>query len=185
MKSFEVSSSPIRCAKFVTRKQWIVVGSDDFFIRVFNYNTMEKVRSFEAHSDFIRAFAVHPTLPYLISCSDDFGIKLWDWDKNWESSKFDGHTHFVMGICINPKDLNSFASASLDTSIKVPSLPHPLLDLEYLNARKASVQFVGTYIGSELRELLCERGQAVLGVGVGRLHDKDLGLPDQELFGYA
>jgi coatomer subunit beta' len=44
----------VRAAKFVARKQWIVCGSDDMFIRVFNYNTMDKVKAFEAHTDYIR-----------------------------------------------------------------------------------------------------------------------------------
>ena len=30
-------------------------------IRVFNYNTLEKVHAFEAHTDYIRTLAVHPT----------------------------------------------------------------------------------------------------------------------------
>lgn len=50
-------------------------------IRVYNYNTMEKVYEFEAHTDYIRSIAVHPTLPYVLSSSDDMFIKLWDWDK--------------------------------------------------------------------------------------------------------
>ena len=44
----------VRTAKFVARKQWIVCGSDDMFIRVYNYNTMDKVKAFEAHTDYIR-----------------------------------------------------------------------------------------------------------------------------------
>ena len=44
VKSFEVSDQPVRAGKFVARKQWIIVGSDDMQIRVYNYNTMEKVR---------------------------------------------------------------------------------------------------------------------------------------------
>jgi WD40 repeat protein len=44
----------VRTAKFVARKQWIVTGSDDMFIRVYNYNTMDKVKVFEAHTDYIR-----------------------------------------------------------------------------------------------------------------------------------
>jgi coatomer subunit beta' len=32
---------------------------------------------------------------------------------------FEGHAHYVMMIKINPKDTNTFASASLDRSIKV------------------------------------------------------------------
>ena len=52
-------------------------------IRVFNYNTLEKVHTVEAHSDYIRCIAVHPTQPYILSSSDDMTIKLWDWDKKW------------------------------------------------------------------------------------------------------
>ena len=54
-------------------------------IRVFNYNTHERVISFDAHADFIRMIAVHHTLPYLISASDDYFIKLWDWEKGWRN----------------------------------------------------------------------------------------------------
>ena len=38
-------------------------------IRVFNYNTLEKVHSFEAHSDYIRCIIAHPTQPYILTCS--------------------------------------------------------------------------------------------------------------------
>ena len=59
VKSFEVSDQPVRCGRFVPRKQWIVAGADDMQIRVYNYNTLEKVKVFEAHSDYIRCLAVH------------------------------------------------------------------------------------------------------------------------------
>lgn len=45
---------PVRTAKFVARKQWIVTGADDMLVRVYNYNTMDKVKVFEAHTDYIR-----------------------------------------------------------------------------------------------------------------------------------
>ena len=54
-------------------------------VRVYNYNTMERVYDFEAHSDYLRSIAVHPTLPYIITSSDDMTIKLWDWEKRWEN----------------------------------------------------------------------------------------------------
>eukprot|EP01106_Pelomyxa_sp_JSP_P004712 TRINITY_DN174_c0_g1_i6.p1 TRINITY_DN174_c0_g1~~TRINITY_DN174_c0_g1_i6.p1 ORF type:complete len:187 (+),score=66.60 TRINITY_DN174_c0_g1_i6:259-819(+) len=81
---------------------------------------MKKVRALEAHSDYIRSLAVHPSLPYLLSSSDDMSIKLWDWDKNWHNVMvFEGHTHYVMQVAFNPKDPNTFASASLDKTIKI------------------------------------------------------------------
>ncbi len=47
----------MRTAKFVARKQWVVCGADDMYVRVFNYNTMDKVKQFEAHTDYIRCAA--------------------------------------------------------------------------------------------------------------------------------
>ncbi|KAI3684257.1 hypothetical protein L6452_33478 [Arctium lappa] len=125
-KSFEVTELPVRSAKFVARKQWVVAGADDMFIRVYNYNTMDKVKVFEAHTDYIRCVAVHPTLPYVLSSSDDMLIKLWDWEKSWYCQQiFEGHSHYVMQVTINPKDTNTFASASLDRTIKIWNLGSP------------------------------------------------------------
>eukprot|EP00794_Sanderia_malayensis_P015194 gene15194-16762_t len=120
IKSFEVTDLPVRAGRFVVRKNWVVTGSDDMMIRVFNYNTLEKSYGFEAHSDYVRSLQVHPTQPYLLSSSDDMTIKLWDWDQKWMCVQvFEGHTHYVMQLVINPKDNNQFASASLDRTIKV------------------------------------------------------------------
>lgn len=120
VKSFEVCELPVRSARFVPRKNWVVTGSDDMQVRVFNYNTLERVHAFEAHSDYVRCIAVHPTQPYILTSSDDMLIKLWNWDKQWTCQQvFEGHTHYVMQIVINPKDNNTFASASLDRTVKV------------------------------------------------------------------
>mmetsp|Transcript_24990 Transcript_24990/g.53230 ORF Transcript_24990/g.53230 Transcript_24990/m.53230 type:complete len:963 (+) Transcript_24990:92-2980(+) len=133
VKSFEVSDLPVRCAKFVARKQWFVAASDDMRFRIFNYNTMEKIKEFEAHADYIRCLEVHPSLPYVLSSSDDMCIKLWDWDRGFDCTQiFEGHAHYVMQVKFNPKDTNTFASASLDRSIKVWGLgshsPHYTLE---------------------------------------------------------
>lgn len=127
IKSFELSDLPVRCAKFIARKQWFIAASDDMHIRVYNYNTMEKVRDFEAHSDYIRFLEVHPSLPYVASSSDDMTIKLWDWDRGFDCTQyFEGHSHYVMMVRFNPKDSNTFASASLDSTIKVWGLGSPV-----------------------------------------------------------
>ena len=53
-------------------------------------------------------------------------IKLWDWDKSWTCTQvFEGHSHYVMQAAFNPKDTNTFASASLDRTIKVWSIGQP------------------------------------------------------------
>lgn len=126
VRSFEVTNAPVRCARFVSRKQWIVVGADDTKIRVYNYNTSEKLKTVDEHQDFIRHLAVHPTLPYLLSCSDDQTIKLFDWDKGWQKiNSYEDHEHYIMQVAINPKDPSMFASASLDRTIKIWTIAAP------------------------------------------------------------
>eukprot|EP00457_Paulinella_chromatophora_P000553 gb/GEZN01000553.1/.p1 GENE.gb/GEZN01000553.1/~~gb/GEZN01000553.1/.p1 ORF type:complete len:1253 (+),score=357.41 gb/GEZN01000553.1/:273-3761(+) len=119
------------------------------FIRIYNYNTMERVHQFEAHTDYIRSLAIHPTLPYVLSSSDDMFIKLWDWDKEWNCQQvFEGHGHYVMQVCFNPKDSNTFASASLDRTVKVwglnASVPHFSLE-----GHERGVNCVGYFRGGD------------------------------------
>ncbi|KAJ2005827.1 Coatomer subunit beta' [Coemansia thaxteri] len=149
VKTFEVSDLPVRAAKFIARKNWIITGSDDMQLRVYNYNTHERVAAFDAHQDYIRCIAVHPTLPYVLTGSDDMSIKLWDWDKNWKCIQmFEGHTYFVMGLSINPKDTNTFASASLDKTIKVWSLGSPVPNYT-IDGHTKGVNAVDYYHGSD------------------------------------
>ena len=118
-----MSSAPVRTAKFIARKQWLICGSDDLQVRVFNYNTMEKVKAFDAHTDYIRCLMIHPTQSYILSSSDDTTIKIWDWDTNFSLVKsLEDHVHYVMQIALHPRDLNTFASCSLDKTIKVWNL---------------------------------------------------------------
>ncbi|KAG0457837.1 hypothetical protein HPP92_022994 [Vanilla planifolia] len=63
---------------------------------------------------------------YVLSSPDDMLIKLWDWDKGWMCTQiFEGHSHYVMQVTFNPKDTNTFASASLDRTIKIWNLGSP------------------------------------------------------------
>ncbi|KAJ1995076.1 Coatomer subunit beta' [Coemansia sp. RSA 1358] len=149
VKTFEVSDLPVRTAKFIARKNWIITGSDDMQLRVYNYNTHERVAAFDAHQDYIRCIAVHPTLPYVLTGSDDTSIKLWDWEKNWKCVQiFEGHTYFVMGLSINPKDTNTFASASLDKTIKVWNLGSPTPNYT-IEGHTKGVNAVDYYHGSD------------------------------------
>ncbi|XP_070685198.1 coatomer subunit beta'-like [Pempheris klunzingeri] len=149
VKTFELCDLPVRVAKFVARKHWVIAGADDMLIRVFNYNTLERVHMFEAHSDYIRCIAVHPTQPYILTSSDDMLIKLWDWDRKWSCSQvFEGHTHYVMEIVINPKDNNQFASASLDRTIKVWQLGSKTANFT-LEGHEKGVNCIDYYSGGD------------------------------------
>ncbi|KAG8182401.1 hypothetical protein JTE90_018292 [Oedothorax gibbosus] len=148
-KLFEVCDLPVRAAKFISRKNWIITGSDDGQLRVFNYNTSERAHIIEAHSDYIRCIAVHPTQPLVLTSSDDMLIKLWNWEKLWTCSQtFEGHSHYVMQIVINPKDNNTFASASLDWTVKVWQLGSSTPNFT-LQGHEKGVNCVDYYYGGD------------------------------------
>ena len=68
----------------------------------------------------IHTLTIYISIYFSYSSSDDMSIKLWDWERNFDLiMTFEGHVHYVMMIRINPRDTNTFASASLDRSIKV------------------------------------------------------------------
>lgn len=149
VKDFEVCDVPVRSARFVARKNWVITGSDDMQIRVFNYNTLEKVHSFEAHTDYVRCIAIHPTQPLILTSSDDMLIKLWNWEKMWSCQRvFEGHTHYVMQIVFNPKDNNTFASASLDRTVKVWQLGSNFANFT-LEGHEKGVNCVDYYHGGD------------------------------------
>ena len=126
VQNMEVASCPIRAAKFLVQKTVIVCGADDKKIRVYNYNTMEKIIEFEAHLDFIRSIVCHIKSPLILSSSDDTTIKLWDADQNYkEIRKYAEHKDFVMKLATNPKDYSMFASCSTDKKIKIWSFTAP------------------------------------------------------------
>lgn len=149
VKTFEVTDQPVRCGAFIPRKSWIVVGADDMYIRCYNYNTNERVKIFEAHIDYIRSLTVHPTLPIVVSCSDDMLIKAWDWEKDWDCAViFEGHSHYVMQVKFNPKDPNTFASASLDHTVKVWNLSSQVPNFT-LEGHEKGVNCVDYYNGGD------------------------------------
>ncbi len=51
-------------------------SQDDMHVRVYNYNTLERVHQFEAHSDYLRSIAVHPTQAYILTSSGAFCLVL-------------------------------------------------------------------------------------------------------------
>lgn len=43
VKSFNVMELPIRAALFIPQTNWLAIGGDDHTVKVYNYNTMEKL----------------------------------------------------------------------------------------------------------------------------------------------
>jgi coatomer subunit beta' len=114
-----VVPTAVYSAKFIEREQWLVAGDDDGDIYVYSYCTRQEVASFRGHHSRIESLAVHPSRPFIVSSSSHL-IELWNWENNWECTHtFKEHSDRVTQITFNPVDTNSFASTSLDHTIKV------------------------------------------------------------------
>ncbi|GBE59634.1 coatomer beta [Babesia ovata] len=134
VKRLEVCNSPVRCCKFIARKQWLIAAGDEMCIWVYNYNSLEKVAAVEGHTDYVRYLDVHPTLPYVLSCSDDMTVSLWDFERGWERlCVYEGHQHYVMMARWSPKDVYTFASCSLDHTIKFWGVSPDAMDRRHSN----------------------------------------------------
>ena len=112
---------PLRSVRFIPSMQCVIAAGDSLVISCYDYNTCGVVAQYEkAHDDYIRQIAVHPTQPYILSCSDDAKVKMFKIGNNQMKLEktFEGHEHFVMDVKFNPKDPSTFATVSLDCTIK-------------------------------------------------------------------
>lgn len=148
----------------------VVAGSDDFQLRVYNYNTHEKVTALEARRDYIRCLTVHPTASIFLTGSGDMTIRAWDWEKGWKKSKhpgalpqcsgggvadddaerqiYEGHTHPIMNLTFNPKDPNTFASACLVRTVKMWSIGAPPANFT-MDVHENGSNYVDFYPGAD------------------------------------
>lgn len=95
----------------------ILFSQDDMQIRVFNYNTLERVHMFEAHSDYIRCIAVHPTQPYILTSS---GTLANPWSHDWLHISLSWFTdHRTLKCVYIPVSSNVFLYAHMHECVSV------------------------------------------------------------------
>jgi len=124
--SIQVADTSVRCAKFLHHRPEIITGCDDCRLRLYAADSGALLTEWEGHLDFIRFIDVHPTKPLILSASDDQQVKLWDGEPTvWTCMQaFTEHSHYVMMAKFAPSGA-TFASCSLDASIKVWSIDSP------------------------------------------------------------
>ncbi|KAE8818565.1 Peroxidase 2 [Hordeum vulgare] len=96
VKSLEVSELPVRSAKFVSRKQWVVAGAVDMEFG-FSRSKFYARWTSEGCVKCIDYFTGGDRL-YLITGSDDSTAKVWDYQTKSCVQTLEGHTHNISGI---------------------------------------------------------------------------------------
>lgn len=124
IKEFSLLDGNIICARFIGKKQWIILGKNsenDNSLIVCNLNSnMERVREWRAHNGLISCIEIHSHQPWILSASYDRTIKLWDWEKDFQCiNNFSLENDFIHVVQINPRDTSVFATAADDKIVKI------------------------------------------------------------------
>lgn len=124
LKSSKHSTQSARSIAINEHRKEIVVGYSDFFIRVFDLESLELKKAFKAHDISVFSVRYHPTLPLLVSGSRDARFKFWDLDNDYALvEEVVGHMYAINDIEFSESG-KYFFTCSMDKSIKVWDANH-------------------------------------------------------------
>ena len=98
--------------------RYVISGSSDHTLRVWNLNTGVEIATLRGHTGAIYSVAVSPDGRSIISGSEDKTIKVWDLTTGRETKTLRGHCGRVLSVAVTP-DGRYVVSGSDDRTIKV------------------------------------------------------------------
>jgi WD40 repeat protein len=98
--------------------KYIVSGSDDKTIKIWDMISKKEIKSLVGHSDFVYSTAISPDGKYIVSGSEDKTIKIWDMNTGKELKSLVGHSRGVYSTAISPNG-EYIVSGSDDKTIKI------------------------------------------------------------------
>jgi WD40 repeat protein len=97
--------------------RFIVSGSWDCTVKVWELESGRLLRSLEGHTDGVRAVAVSPDGRFIVSGSDDRTVKVWELESGRLLRSLEGHTGGVRAVAVSP-DGRFIISGSDDHTIR-------------------------------------------------------------------
>ena len=98
--------------------RFIVSGSDDNTIKVWNIQERREECTFTGHTSDVSSVAVSADGRFIVSGSEDNTIKVWNIQERREECTFTGHTNYVLSVAVSA-DGRFIVSGSDDNTIKV------------------------------------------------------------------
>jgi WD40 repeat protein/serine/threonine protein kinase len=98
--------------------QYVVSGSGDNKVRLWDLATGKEVRRFTGHESTVRTVAVTPDGQYVVSGSWDKTVRLWELATGKEVRWFTGHEDTVLSVAVTP-DGQYVVSGSADETVRV------------------------------------------------------------------
>eukprot|EP00736_Rhodelphis_marinus_P008356 Rmarinus@m.3959 len=99
---------------------YVVSGSRDMKVQIWNTCTMEPVKVLEGHSSVVLTGAYDPKGVMLATSSADDTLRIWDTTTSVQGDLKDaGHTHWVTCVAWHPTRSDVLASGSYDNTLRV------------------------------------------------------------------
>jgi tricorn protease-like protein len=102
--------------------RYVLAGSADATMRLWDVQTGEGIREFEGHTQSVTSVAFSPDSRYALSGSNDNTVRLWDVQTGEELRRFEGHTNNVTSVAFSP-DGHYALSGGFDGSLILWNLP--------------------------------------------------------------
>ena len=118
LKTLKGHRSSVLSVAITPDGQYIVSGSDDKTIKIWDINTGECLKILEGHTDSVRSVAIIPDGQSIVSSGGDSTIKIWDISTGECLKTLEGHTEFVRTVAITP-DGQSIVSGGDDAIINI------------------------------------------------------------------
>ncbi len=107
----------ITCIGVTNDNKYIITGSRDKFIRVWDIETGKVVFLLKGHDDDINCLALSQDNKYIVSGADDHKIKVWDRRSGKLLKTIDGHSASITSVAIS-QDNELIVSGSKDLTLK-------------------------------------------------------------------
>ncbi|MBW4611140.1 MAG: hypothetical protein KME22_29025 [Hassallia sp. WJT32-NPBG1] len=111
-------SSGVNAIAFSLDGKYLVSGSHDSTLKVWDWQTGVEVRTLRSHSSGVNAIAFSVDGKYLVSGSHDSTLKVWDWQTGVEVRTLRSHSSGVNAIAFS-LDGKYLVSGSHDSTLKV------------------------------------------------------------------